>query len=118
MKIFCAAPVLQVSDLEAAIKFYCEVHGFAEDFRFGPYAGVHRDELQLHLCAHQIWKRPVGGSAVVVFCDEVDVFCADIRARGARIEAEPADQPSGMRDFVVSDPDGNLFTFALSSAEK
>jgi len=118
MKIVCASTVFQVSDLEAAIRFYRDVLGFTEDFRFGPYAGVHRDEVQLHLCAHQVWKRPVGGGAVVVFSDEVDQFCAEIRARGARIEADPADQAYGMRDFVVSDPDGNLLTFARSAEEK
>jgi uncharacterized glyoxalase superfamily protein PhnB len=111
MKISAASPVLQVKNLQAALAFYRDVLGFTEDFRYDDYAGIHRDELCLHLCAHAIWKRPVGGSAISIFCDEVDQYCADIKARGATIRSEPADQYYGLRDFVISDPDGNVLTF-------
>jgi catechol 2,3-dioxygenase-like lactoylglutathione lyase family enzyme len=117
MKISGAATVLQVSDLEASLKFYCEVLGFERDFTFGPYAGVHSGECCLHLCAHTVWNRPCGGGAVSVFADEVDAFCEEIRSRGARIEGQPADQQYGMRDFVVSDPDGNVLTFGCPLPE-
>jgi len=117
MNISGAATVFQVDDLEASLKFYLEVLGFEQDFRFATYAGVHLGELCLHLCAHHFWKRPRGGAAVSVFADEVDEYCAQIKARGAKIEGEPADQQYGMRDFVVSDPDGNLLTFGCPLPE-
>jgi catechol 2,3-dioxygenase-like lactoylglutathione lyase family enzyme len=118
MKISGAATVLQVKDLETALAFYRDVLGFTEDFRYDEYAGIHRDELCLHLCAHTFWKRPTGGGAVSIFCDEVDQYCADIQSRGATIHGEPADREYGMRDFVVSDPDGNVLTFGCSMPEK
>jgi catechol 2,3-dioxygenase-like lactoylglutathione lyase family enzyme len=111
MKILGAATVFQVKNLEASLKFYRDILGFTEDFQFGEYAGVHLGELHLHLCAHTVWSRPSGGGSVSVFSDEVDTYCANLRSRGAKIEREPADEPYGMRDFVVSDPDGNLLTF-------
>ena len=112
-----SATVFQVADIEVAVTFYRDVLGFTEDFRYGNYAGVYLGEFQLHLCAHTIWSRPVGGGAVVIIGEEVDNFCSVIRARGATILLEPTDEPYGLRDFVVSDPDGNVLTFSMPLAE-
>jgi len=112
MEIKAAATVFQVERLESALSFYIGVLGFQEDFRFGPYAGVHLGEFCLHLCAHDTWKRPLGGGMATVFCDEVDGYHAELSVRGAEIPLAPADQPYGMRDFVLRDPDGNLLTFS------
>ena len=117
MKISGSSTVLQISDLEAAIAFYCDVLGFEVDFRFGPYAGVSLGECSLHLCAHTIWKRPVGGGAVGLYADEVDAYCATIQTKGATIRSLPADQEYGMRDFVTNDPDGNVLTFGCSMSK-
>jgi catechol 2,3-dioxygenase-like lactoylglutathione lyase family enzyme len=40
MKTQGIGPVFHVSDLDGALKYYAEVLGFKEDFRFGDYAGV------------------------------------------------------------------------------
>ena len=117
MKISGAATVFQVSNLEASLKFYRDVLGFEEDFEFGPYAGIHLGEFCLHLCAHTVWKRRCGGGAVSVFADEVDAYCAEVEARGAQIRLRPTDEEYGMRDFVLSDPDGNLLTFGCPLPE-
>ena len=117
MNVSGASTVLQVKDISSALRFYCEVLGFEKDFEFGPYAGVHLCECCLHLCAHTTWKRPLGGGAVSVFSDEVDTYCAAVRVRGAKIALEPTDEPYGMRDFAVKDPDGNVLTFGCSLPE-
>src|SRR5271155_2483772 len=106
MKVSGAATVFQVKNIETASSFYCDVLGFEKDFLFGNYAGVHMGECCLHLCAQNVWDRPYGGGAIVIFTDEVDTYFRDVRARGAQIRLEPADQEYGMRDFVMSDPDG------------
>ena len=117
MKVSGAATVLQVTDVESALRFYRDVLGFEKDFVFGNYAGVHMGECCLHLCAHNTWARPSGGGAVSVFCDEVDAYCAAVKERGAEIALEPTDEPYGMRDFAVRDPDGNVLTFGCSLPE-
>jgi len=117
MKVTAASTVLQVRDVASALRFYCEVLGFEKDFEFGPYAGVHLGDCCLHLCAHTNWKRPLGGGAVVVFADEVDAYCAAVKGRGAEIALEPTDEPYGMRDFAMRDPDGNVLTFGCSLPE-
>jgi catechol 2,3-dioxygenase-like lactoylglutathione lyase family enzyme len=117
MNISGASTVFQVKDLPISLRFYCDVLGFHKDFEFGPYASLHFGECYLHLCAHTTWKRPLGGGAVVVFSDEVDAYCATVKGRGAEIALEPTDEPYGMRDFVVRDPDGNVLTFGCSLPE-
>ena len=111
MKINDAATVFQVQDLERSLQYYREVLDFELDFEFGPYAGVNRDGMYLHLCAHDTWKRPIGGGAAMAFCDEVDGYHAEVKGRGATIRLAPTDEPYGMLDFVLSDPDGNVLTF-------
>ena len=115
MKANGAGPVLQVSDLDRALAYYTDVLGFGEDFRFGQYAGVRNGDATLHLCAHTIHKRPVGGGAAFIFCDEVNDYFANIKRKGAIVKVEPADQPYGMRDFIVLEPDGNHLTFGCGT---
>jgi len=113
MRVNGFAAVLTVGDLDTAIQFYVNVLGFCEEFRFGTYAGVARDECRLHLSQQGNPNSGQPGSgAVYIFCDEVDAWFADITGRGARVDAEPRDYPYGLRDFIARDPDGNQLTFA------
>jgi uncharacterized glyoxalase superfamily protein PhnB len=111
MKTHGIGPVFHVSDLDSALTYYKVVLGFEEDFRFGAYAGVNHGSACLHLCGHQIHKRPIGGGTAFIFCDEVDDYFQQIKKQGAIVKVEPADQPYGMRDFIVLDPDGNHMNF-------
>lgn len=117
MKPISSATVFQVADIEVAVTFYRDILGFSEDFRYDNYAGVFLGEFQLHLCAHKVWKRPIGGGAVVIIAEEVDDYCKTIRERGAPILLEPTDEPYGLRDFVTRDPDGNVLTFSAPLAD-
>jgi catechol 2,3-dioxygenase-like lactoylglutathione lyase family enzyme len=110
-----AAAVFQVSNLEGSLKYYKDVLGFSQEFRFGDYAGLKFGEAHLHLAGHNAHNRPVGGGSVYVFCDEVDAYHAELKRKGARLKSEPKDYPYGMRDFAVADPDGNLLGFGCES---
>jgi uncharacterized glyoxalase superfamily protein PhnB len=110
MKTFSVSPVFRVAKLADALKFYRDVLGFDIEFQFENYAGLKLDHAGLHLTQADSGK-PVGASAVYVFCDEVDGYFGTIRARGAAPEREPADQVYAMRDFSICDPDGNRLTF-------
>src|SRR5436189_6428103 len=103
------APVLQVADLDAALKHYTEVLGFAEDFRFGDCAGIKLGKVAVHLSKHGAgeYAKPIGGSIAYIFCDEVDDYFADVKKRRAKVKYQPQDAPYGMRDFMIADLDGH-----------
>ncbi len=115
MTINSAASVFPVSDLNASLRYYIDVLGFVEDFRFGQYAGIKRDNCCLHLSAHgnPNTGKP-GTGAVYFFCDEVDEYYAQITQRGATTDAKPNDYDYGMRDFIARDPDGNQLSFGAA----
>jgi len=109
MRIDYAAPVFHVSDVEASIAFYCNVLGFAEDFRVGTYVGVKLDGFRLHLSQSD---GRVGGGTVYAFCDGVDAYFADrVAGKAVDLVQPPADAPYGMRDFIIRDLDGNQLSF-------
>lgn len=110
-----AATVFRVSNLDASLRQYQEVFGFAEDFRFGDYAGLKYGGIHLHLTQSNVYDRPVGGAAIYIFCDEVDGYFAVLEKRGVPVKSEPKSHPYGMRDFVISDLDGNLLSFGCES---
>lgn len=114
MKINSAATVFTVSDLDDALSYYTEVLGFEEDFRFGQYAGIKRDDCYIHLSQQGNPNTGVvGGGSVYCFCDDVDGYDAKIVARGATAGGEPQDYEYGMRDFITRDPDGNQLSFGM-----
>jgi catechol 2,3-dioxygenase-like lactoylglutathione lyase family enzyme len=107
-----------VRDVEAALRYYVDVLGFAEEFRFGNYAGIHRDDCRIHLSQQGNPNTgPPGTGSVYLYCDEVDGYYAEITARGAVADGPPKDYEYGMRDFVVRDTDGNQVSFGAPSCK-
>jgi catechol 2,3-dioxygenase-like lactoylglutathione lyase family enzyme len=43
--------------------------------------------------------------------DDVDAFHAELKDRGATIIQAPTNQPYGLRDFRIQDPDGYVLAF-------
>ncbi len=119
MKVVDAAPVLRVTDLAAALRFYRDMLGFTVEVEYDDYVILELDHSQLHLSKPGAGK-PAGGGTVYVFCDEVDEYFGKIRARGVIPAYGPCEQFYRMRDFMINDPDGNQLTFgrALSAEER
>jgi predicted enzyme related to lactoylglutathione lyase len=113
-----AATVFTVRDLGASVAHYRDVLGFAITFQYGEppyYACLCRDEVSLHLRAARAPNWVSGNGAVCVFVSDVDALHAELAARGARVVKPPQDYPYGMRDFDITDPDGNQLTFGMES---
>jgi uncharacterized glyoxalase superfamily protein PhnB len=113
MKTEIAAPVFHVVDVDAALKNYKDVLGFEEDFRVGDYVGVKLGKITVHLSKYSAgeYAKPIGGSIVYVFCDEVDAYYAEIKKKGAKVKYPPQDTHYGMREFMVADLDGHHLAF-------
>ncbi len=113
-------PILYVDDLGASLRFYCELLGFEEIYRF-PQTGepgfaslrVGGGKLGLSQAGypgrHGKPQRPVTGRPfeLCVEVADVDVFIAEARGRAAPVLAEPEDQVWGERVAYLEDPDGN-----------
>ncbi|MFW6060970.1 MAG: bleomycin resistance protein [Phycisphaeraceae bacterium] len=118
MKITAAATVLPVRDIDQSLRYFTEVLGFTQEFRFDNYASIERDRALIHLSQQGNPNTAAPGSGgIYIFCDEVDDFYSEITARGATVGGEPQDYPYGMRDFVVHDPDGNKVSFGCPTSE-
>ncbi len=112
MKPSCSATIFHVTDVELSIKYYTEILGFKIDFRYKDLAGLEYETIIIYLSGPmQDVKRIIGQGSIYIFCDEVDLYFQDITTKGAFTEIDVDDRPYGMRDFAISDPDGNMITF-------
>jgi uncharacterized glyoxalase superfamily protein PhnB len=113
-----AATIFVVRDLLRSIEHYRDVLGFHVEFTYGEpafYAGVERDHLLIHLQASQRTKRQPGHGAIYAFTDNVDTLFEELQPKGATILQPPKDYPYGMRDFSITDIDGNQLSFGTQS---
>jgi catechol 2,3-dioxygenase-like lactoylglutathione lyase family enzyme len=117
-------PVIKSSDLQRSLHFYTAVldferkwPGHEEREMANGVVDLVRDGAELQLSRHS--GDGVFGSVNRVFVDDVDERCATFRARGLNttlrpgspIHTAPVDQTWGLREFAVSDPDGNNLCF-------
>lgn len=112
--------VFTVRDVVASASYYRDKLGFELSFEYGQptyYVGLCNGGVQIHLVAAHHAPRQPGQGAVAIFVDDVDGLHADLVQRGANIIKAPADQPYGLRDFDVADPDGNMLFFGTESPE-
>ncbi len=119
-------PVIKVSDLQRSLLFYTEVLDF--EFKWPGHkerelangvVDLARDGAWLQLSRHA--GDGVFGSVNRVFVDDVDERYTTFRARGldttrrpeSPIHTAPVDQTWGLREFAVTDPDGNNLCFCM-----
>lgn len=119
-----AEPQLFVADIAAAIRFFVDDLGFSTVFLYGepPYYGqVERGSARLNLrCveapviddARRRREELLAASLTVGSRAEIDALAAEFRSRGVPFFQAPRNEPWGARDFIISDPDGNLLLFA------
>lgn len=107
-------PVLQVEDARRSGEFYCNILGFTKDWehRFGPdfplFVSVSRGPVTLFLTEH---PESAFGALTYFYVEAVDALAKEFAANGARLELGPVDQPWGVREIHLRDPDGNKLRF-------
>lgn len=113
-------PILYVDDVGAPVRFYRDLLGFEEIYRFPPsddpgYVALRLDDGKIGLSSaefpgiHGKPQRPVSGRPFELCIDvaDVDRFVGGLRDAGVVVLAEPADRVWGERVAYVEDPDGN-----------
>ena len=119
-------PFLGSSDVRASATWYGDVLGFevgepivgADDvwlwvwLRRGPVGFMlnlhetHEDEAG----ADHVHPPPTFTGSLYINVDDVDALAAEIGAK-ATLEYGPTDQPHGMREIALADPDGYVLVF-------
>jgi lactoylglutathione lyase len=113
-------PILYVDDVPASVRFYGDLLGFEEMYRFPDseepgYVALRLDDGKIGLSSadfpgiHGKPQRPVTGRPFELCLEvgDVDAFVDGLRGGGVAVLAEPADQVWGERVAYVEDPDGN-----------
>jgi lactoylglutathione lyase len=113
-------PIIYVDDVPAAMRFYRDLLGFEEMYRFPDnaapgYVALRLDDGKIGLSSaefpglHGKPQRPVTGRPFELCLEvaDVDGFVRSLVDAGVSVLAEPADQVWGERVAYVEDPDGN-----------
>lgn len=111
MRVRNVIPVLDCSDLPAAVAEFRDAFGFTVDFVWeGPpaYAGLERDDVEIHLRAVE-HSPSIGRLSLIV--EDIDAINADLVARGATITVPLDEREYGMRDLAVVTLDGHTIAF-------
>ena len=116
-------PLLQVFDMVASLKFYCDVLGFevvqTDSNTTAPnhnWVWLRRNEIDLMLnTAYEYGSRPQspdpqriashGDTGLFIASPDVDAVYAHLLAKGIEVE-KPNVAPYGMKQLYVRDPDG------------
>ncbi len=118
--------LIQVFDMPEALRFYCDVLGFAvvdasptvevPEGRFSHWVWLRRDAADLMLnTAYDAAERPPardaareaahGDTGLFIGCADLDAVFARLQLHGVAAEP-PRVAPYGMRQLFVRDPDG------------
>ena len=119
-----ASPSLTVNDLEKSLAWYRDVLGFAVEETWkddGKVIGVSlRAGGVSFMIGQDDWKKGRDrkkGEGFRMFCmtkGSVDDLAKKIETKGGRLDQGPTDQPWGVRDISLTDPDGFKITIAVA----
>ena len=122
LKMSSASPSFTVNDLDRSVSWYRDVLGFGVEETWkddGKVVGVSlRAGDVSFMIGQDDWKKGRDrkkGEGFRIFCTtrkNVDDIARRIKAKGGQLDQEPQDQPWGMRDIAVTDPDGFRITIA------
>lgn len=121
-----ASPSFTVNDLEKSLGWYRDVLGFdvAETWKNddGKVMGISLKAGEVSFMIGQDdWKKGRDrkkGDGFRIYCEtkkSVDDLAKRIEAKGGRLDSGPTDQPWGVRDISVTDPDGFKITIARAT---
>jgi catechol 2,3-dioxygenase-like lactoylglutathione lyase family enzyme len=111
------ASVLYVKDMAASLAYYRDKLGFTVRFSWEDpprYACLSLGEAAVHLNSY---LPPAATAVVCIFCTGVDALHDALAARGAAISSGLTTHPYGMRDFIVTDPDGHQLIIGQGTGE-
>jgi len=123
LRLRMASPGYTVNDIDVSIAWYRDVLGCVVDETWTHEGKVVGATLRTgnvrFMLGQDDWKKGrdrrkgEGYRLFAMTAQDVDALARQIKARGGQLTHEPMDQPWGVRDFGVIDPDGFKITIAL-----
>lgn len=108
--------VLAVKDLPVSVAFYRDSLGFTVDLEADGWCFLSRGGFRLMLghCPDEIPAGQIKDHSyfAYVVVEGVDALHEEFRARGLASLPAPESKPWGMREFMVTTPDGHRIMFA------
>lgn len=113
--LFGAGPVLPVSDVFAAVEYYREILGFAEDLLWGDpptHGSVTRCRVGIQFTkVSPVQAAQAYAGWTFIFVEEIDQLFAEYRANGVVVTQELTSHTHGMREFEIQDLNGHRLRF-------
>lgn len=128
MQLLHTIPALPVKAIAQSVPFYRDLLGFTLVHQDDGMAIFRRDDVEIHLweASDESWQTRSGSTPVVSGGESFIAGTASCRIEVRGVDelhqviqplqiihpnAPLSDQPWGMREFAVLDPDNNLITF-------
>lgn len=120
-------PVLEVADVEATARWYCEKLGFTLDFvdmargghariSIGGSADKSPQRMRFTGYRRRHGTAPTTAGYTYIHCVRIDELYAAYRARGITVRPEyaegPVTKPYKLREFEIEDCNGHILLFA------
>ncbi len=131
-------PLIQVFDMPASVRFYCELLGFeviqaspevdAPEGRYFQWCWLQLGSANLMLntgydvgdrpATREAWRQSAHADTGLYFgCVDVEAAHLSLRARGLEVTL-PEDSGHGMRQIWLHDPDGYLICFQAPTGSR
>lgn len=123
-----ATPILCVQNVPASLDYYTNILGFdqvwawsdnRESFDEGEatFACVSRGSVAIFLCEEGQGQPGAWMNIFLNGVDDLDAVYREYAEKGVKIVRPPTDEPWGMREMHVQDPDGNTFRISAGIPE-
>jgi uncharacterized glyoxalase superfamily protein PhnB len=116
------SPLLAVRNMKKTLDFYTKSLGFELKMAFPTpdnpqYADITKDGMVMMFIPakeHNIEDKEKLGIGVYLYLQidgDIDKYYNELKQKGVKIAVDIKDEPFGVRDFTVEDPDGYKLTF-------
>lgn len=116
------SPMLVVADMELTLDFYTSLLGFAVTMKSPEYAIVERDGASIHFMKaadESVMQAVRGHTEIYIEVDDIQPLWEHVYAhRGSHKIKDLFDQPYGMTEFHIGDPNDCLVFVGQPTKQK
>jgi len=121
-KVKHISPMLVVEDMDVTVGFYAGILGFTVSLKSDGYSILERDGQTIHLTLAEndrVMKHVQNHASIYVEVEGIDALWANVRMHKAEyLIRDLFEQPYGMREFHISDPNNCLVFVGESKIAK